>query len=558
MRNQEPTSLIRHLEVLRAVTEAVSRSLDLNEVVQRSLAALTHVTGHEIASLHLISADGNNMLLCGDRGLSDELRRVNLELPLGEGLIGRVALSGTARRVDDASMAEDLLPAARAAVSIDGIRGFVCVPIRARHRILGTLSLGRQTEDRFTDEEVALLECVADQIGLALDNARLYGEINRQLDDLRRAQIEVVKAERLSAVNGLAAGVAHEINNPLTIIMAQLHLMGQAPMSSEMEEALGVDDPECLFHLGAHGRLPHQVKLRHDDGQRIVDLVRHSRGEAVDGGQPLRLHHLDLRAAQVVELPVDLAVEPGIVQGEADLIRHALEQRDFLVGEAVFRLPAEGQRAEDAMAGPDGYAHEPPDAVDGDRQPCRGEQIVGHPDVVDPARLTGQRQTSDQSLAHGELDIDPSQLVAEPSVSPEEQAIAVGGYEMKTRDLVSGDVGQSGERALQHLVEVERAAHGLIHRAQNLQVPDQGRRLIVSHDLVKGSKSSAIGLGGIRWAFRETVRPRLDTVSFGITREPSPAPLGDPPMDGNRARAPSEDGVYAQRDSDPPTAPSRR
>src|SRR5258705_12940306 len=183
MRKHEPTSLIRHLEVLRAVTEAVSRSLDLNEVVQRSLSALTHVTGHEIASLHLISVDGNTMLLRGDRGLSDELRRVNLELPLGEGLIGRVALSGIARRVDDASTSEDLLPAARAAVSTDGIRGFVCVPIRARHRILGTLSLGRQTEDRFTDEEVALLEFGPDQTGLALDNPRLFGENNPQTDD---------------------------------------------------------------------------------------------------------------------------------------------------------------------------------------------------------------------------------------------------------------------------------------------------------------------------------------------------------------------------------------
>jgi C4-dicarboxylate-specific signal transduction histidine kinase len=242
MRHDQPSSLIRHLQVLRAVNEAVSRSLDLNEVLQRSLAALTHVTGHEISSLHLISADGNSLLLRGDRGLSDELRRVNVELPMGEGLIGRVALTGQARRVDDVGITDDLLPAARIAVTTDGIRGFVCVPIRARHRILGTLSLGRQTEDLFTDEEVALLECVADQIGLALDNARLYGEINRQLDDLRRAQIEVVKAERLSAVNGLAAGVAHEINNPLTIIMAQLHLMGQAPMSTQVEEALSVID----------------------------------------------------------------------------------------------------------------------------------------------------------------------------------------------------------------------------------------------------------------------------------------------------------------------------
>ena len=52
------TSLIRHLQILRTVTEAVSRSLDLNEVIQKSLGALTHVTGHEIASLHLVSSDG--------------------------------------------------------------------------------------------------------------------------------------------------------------------------------------------------------------------------------------------------------------------------------------------------------------------------------------------------------------------------------------------------------------------------------------------------------------------------------------------------------------------
>jgi len=61
------TSLIRHLQILRTVTEAVSRSLDLNEVIQKSLSALTDVTGHEIASLHLVSVDGKMLLLRGER-----------------------------------------------------------------------------------------------------------------------------------------------------------------------------------------------------------------------------------------------------------------------------------------------------------------------------------------------------------------------------------------------------------------------------------------------------------------------------------------------------------
>src|SRR5215831_11474800 len=43
------------LQILRAVTVAVSQTLNLNEVIENSLAALTHVTGHEIASLHLLS-----------------------------------------------------------------------------------------------------------------------------------------------------------------------------------------------------------------------------------------------------------------------------------------------------------------------------------------------------------------------------------------------------------------------------------------------------------------------------------------------------------------------
>src|SRR5262245_23035321 len=126
---------MHHLQILRSVTAAVSRSLNLNEVLQKSLSALTRVTGHELASLHLISADGRELLLRGDRGFSSRLREVNRVLPLGHGVIGHVALSGRVRHLDHVAKATDLLPAAREAVRKDGILGFVCVPIRARHRI---------------------------------------------------------------------------------------------------------------------------------------------------------------------------------------------------------------------------------------------------------------------------------------------------------------------------------------------------------------------------------------------------------------------------------------
>ncbi|MGH7278836.1 MAG: sensor histidine kinase, partial [Candidatus Rokuibacteriota bacterium] len=214
-----------HLRILHTVAQAVSRTLDVDEVLRTALDALTHVSGHEIASLHLLSPDGATLHLRGDRGLSARLRRVNASLPVGQGVIGDVAATGKTVHFDNVADHPGLFPAAKDAVKGDRIQGFVCVPIHSRGRILGTLSLGRQTEQRFDEAEVALLEATADQIGIALDNARLYSETRRQLEELRLAQAQLLHAEKLSAVGELASGVAHEINNPLTTILGQTHLL---------------------------------------------------------------------------------------------------------------------------------------------------------------------------------------------------------------------------------------------------------------------------------------------------------------------------------------------
>ncbi|MBI4246323.1 MAG: hypothetical protein HY614_03955, partial [Candidatus Rokubacteria bacterium] len=54
-----------HLKILHTIAQAVSRSLDVDEMLQIALDALTHVTGHEISSLHVISADGTTLHLKG-------------------------------------------------------------------------------------------------------------------------------------------------------------------------------------------------------------------------------------------------------------------------------------------------------------------------------------------------------------------------------------------------------------------------------------------------------------------------------------------------------------
>ena len=236
----------RHLSILHAVAETVGRSLDVEEVLRTALDALTHVTGHEISSLHLVSEDGQMLHLGGDRGLSPQLREINRVLPVGQGLIGGVAATGQTLNIRNAAQSPNLLPAAKQAVRKERQRAFLCVPIHSRGRILGTLSLGRRTSKSFSAREVALVEATADQIGIALDNARLHSETLRQLDELKRAQAQLIHAEKLSAVGELASGVAHEINNPLTTILGQAQLLlDRADVNEHVRERLGIVSDEA-------------------------------------------------------------------------------------------------------------------------------------------------------------------------------------------------------------------------------------------------------------------------------------------------------------------------
>jgi signal transduction histidine kinase len=117
------------------------------------------------------------------------------------------------------------VPIARAAVDLGGIRSFLVVPLVKDGSLTGIFAIYRQEVRPFTDREIVLVKSFTDQAVIAMENARLLGEIRAARDaaegalrELKLAQANLIQAEKMASLGQLTAGIAHEIKNPLNFV----------------------------------------------------------------------------------------------------------------------------------------------------------------------------------------------------------------------------------------------------------------------------------------------------------------------------------------------------
>lgn len=106
-----------------------------------------------------------------------------------------------------------------------GLEALLTAPLRVGRRNIGALRLFLGVPHVFGDEEIELLESLASQAAIAIENARLYHQVKtaheklqKSYEELHSAQVELVKKEKLAALGEMSALVAHEIRNPLTAV----------------------------------------------------------------------------------------------------------------------------------------------------------------------------------------------------------------------------------------------------------------------------------------------------------------------------------------------------
>jgi two-component system NarL family sensor kinase len=228
---------VQSLRALNRVALTVSQSLMLDDVLNNALDAVVQVMETDTAWVYLLAEGETTLHLRAHRGFSARLARQVAEQEVGIGLDGWVTQTGEPLLIEDENLP---LPQPLPISIEEGLKSFAAVPLRAKENIVGTLGVATRGDRRFTDDEVDLLSAIGGQVGLAVENARLY----------RRSRQAAILDER----NRLAREIHDSLAQGLTGIIVQLEAM----------ERLAQRRPEQAV-----------VSL-----QRARDLARHSLQEA--------------------------------------------------------------------------------------------------------------------------------------------------------------------------------------------------------------------------------------------------------------------------------------
>jgi serine phosphatase RsbU (regulator of sigma subunit)/anti-sigma regulatory factor (Ser/Thr protein kinase) len=168
------------LRALEAVAQAGLQARTLDELIESLLPLLRDLFGADRAALLLVDEAGTELRMRAAVGLDEAVAR-GVRIPIGRGIAGSIAASGTAVRIDDVDAAQPVGYLRRFGGSLIG------VPLRVDERVMGVLHITSDRKAAFEDRDVRLLALAGDRFALALERMSLYEREHHTAVTLQRS-----------------------------------------------------------------------------------------------------------------------------------------------------------------------------------------------------------------------------------------------------------------------------------------------------------------------------------------------------------------------------------
>ena len=236
-RTDELGRSVGELRALGEVSQAVNSTLDLETVLSTIVTKAVQLSGTEAGAIYVFDDRQSEFHLRATYGMDQELidaltrRRIGMDDP-------NVAHALAQREpVQIADLNEAAPSAVNDIILRAGYRALLVAALLRGEDIVGILVVRRRTPGQFAQNTVDLIKTFAAQSAVAIENARLFQNVETSLEDLRTAQDRLVQTEKLASLGQLTAGIAHEIKNPLNFVNNFSAV--SVELIDELREALG-------------------------------------------------------------------------------------------------------------------------------------------------------------------------------------------------------------------------------------------------------------------------------------------------------------------------------